>query len=155
LVNLLLEVGEFVRRFRTKSQFDDLSRASLDLLRVEIRGELAECEWVARPRDPWDANLRADIVERNESMQALRDAITVRKLLFQVLPELQGVELRVYRRSPREELELIVSGQVTPGEEPPKTVRSLAMRAKLLGLRFWMNEGVLEALDREECAVNS
>lgn len=153
LVNVLLEVGEFVRRFRASARYGDLSRARLELLRVEIRGSHAECDWMARPGDRWDAGLRNEIADRNASTQALRDAIGIRALLFRAMPELRSAELRVYRRRAGE-LELIVSGDVTPGLEPPKTVQSVAMRAKLLGLRFWMSEGILETLDREKYVVN-
>lgn len=153
LLNVLVELGEFVRRFRARARFGDLSRARLELLRVEIRGSHAECEWIARPSDRWDAGLAREIVGQNASMQALKDAIAVRALLFQAMPELRSAELRVFRRAAGE-MELIVSGEVTTGLEPPKTVKSVAMRAKLLGLRFWMSEGILETLDREKYAVN-
>lgn len=153
MLNVLVELGEFVRRFRASARFGDLSRARLELLRIEIRGGHAECDWLARPNDRWDADLRSEIAEQNASMQAVRDAIAVRALLFRALPELRSAEFRVFRRAAGE-MELIVSGEVTPGLEPPKTVKSVAMRAKLLGLRFWMSDGILETLDREKVAVN-
>jgi hypothetical protein len=151
----LCEIGDFVRRMRLQARFGDLSRAPLRLLRVQLSGRAAECDWIARSPDAWDAGLRPAVGQRNASIQTLRDAIAVRNLLFRVLPDLCSAAIRIYRRSPSERLELIVTGSVTRDERAPTTVRSLAMRAKLFGFRFWLDEGVLENLQPEEYAVNS
>jgi hypothetical protein len=92
---------------------------------------------------------------RLDRATALRDAIAVRNLLFRALPDLYSAAIRVYRRLPSERLELIVTGSVCRDERAPATVRSLAMRAKLFGFRFWLDEGVLECLQPEEYALNS
>ncbi|HWF38664.1 MAG TPA: hypothetical protein VG322_09100 [Candidatus Acidoferrales bacterium] len=154
LLNLLLELGEFVRRFRANVQFRDLSRAHLELLRVELKGSQAECEWMAQAADKWDAGLPRAIAERNASTQALRDALAVRELLFQVLPGLQSAALRVYRSGFGRKRELVISGEVTREETAPESVQSVAMRAKLLGLQFEMNEGILEELRQEVCEAH-
>jgi hypothetical protein len=49
---------------------------------------------------------------------------------------------------------LIITGTVTRGEEVPRNVPSTAMRAKLLGFQFWFQDGFLEAMPSEECAVS-
>ena len=151
----LLQFGEFVRRVRAHVQFGDLSRAPLGLLRMEWNGQAAECECVARQPDRWDADLPHRVGERHASIQALRDAIAVRGLLFRIFPDLFSAEIRVYRRAAGERLELIVAGNVSRDQRAPAAVRSLAMRAKLLGFHFWLDEGVLEELQPEEVAVNS
>ena len=155
LMRRICEVGDFVRRLRLQARFVELSRAPLQLLRVQLRGEHADCDWLARAPDLWDAELPPGVVERNVSMQALQDAITVRELLFRTLPGLQSAEIKVYRKTAGDEPQLIIAGIVTRKERPPKAVRSLAMRAKLLGLRFWLDEGILENLQPEAWAVNS
>jgi len=136
-----------------RARFGDLSRAPLTLLRVEVCGDTAECSWIARPSDPWDANLPSVVGKRNASLQAINDAMKVRDLLFSVLPSLYKAVVRVYRRSEGESLELIITGTVIKQERPPATVRSPAMRAKLFGYRFWLDNGVLEALESEESAA--
>jgi hypothetical protein len=155
LLRRLCEVGDFVRRLRVQARFGELSRAPLRLLRLQLRGEHADCDWLARASDVWDAELPPGIVERNVSTQALLDAITVRELLFRTLPGLQSAEIKVYRKTDCDEQQLVIAGIVARKERAPKTVRSLAMRAKLLGLRFWLDEGILRNLHPEPWAVNS
>ena len=149
MMSRLWEFGSFVRKFRMKIRYGDLSRAQLRLLRLQLRGDAAECDWLARPPDLWDSQLPASVGERNASQQALKDAIDVRDLLFSTLPDLNTAAFRVYRRSAGDEQELIIAGSVTREERVPFTVRSLAMRAKLLGFRFWMDDGILETLQAD------
>lgn len=150
----LSEIGWLVRTLRTQLRFGELSRAPLRLLRFELRGPVAECEWMARPPDLWDAGLPRHIAEHNASLQALEDALAVRKLLLYAMPDIQSAVLRIYRQSITEETELIITGEITR-DEPNLRVLSLAMRAKLCGFRFWLDEGVLETLQTECPALNA
>jgi hypothetical protein len=149
------EAACFVRKLRIRLRFGKLSRAPLKLLRLELRGNSAECEWMARPADPWDSFLPAGDGERNASLQALQDAMAVRELLFATLPDLQTATFRVYRESQEETSELIITGTLESNCEVASNVRSPAMRAKLFGFQFWMENGVLGALQSEEYAVTS
>ena len=104
---------------------------------------------MARPPDPWDADLPARVGKRKASLQALQDAIAVRDLLFGTLPDLSSALFRVYRESAGELAELIITGTVSREEHIPLNVSSLAMNAKLSGFRFRMADGILEAMQLE------
>jgi len=146
----LWEAADFVRRVRRQLRFGDLSRAPLRLLRLELRGDLAECEWMARPPDPWDVDLRAGVAQRNQTLQALQDALAVRELMFDMLSEVRRAKFRVYRQLANDSAELIITGTVAREDQPPLKVSSVAMRAKLCGFHFSLEEGVLKALPPKE-----
>jgi len=148
----LWEVGNFVRGLRSRMRFGNFSRSPLRLLRFELRGEKAECEWLARQPDPWDSTLQRLVREQQASLQALDDAIGMRDMLFFSIPDVNVADLRAYRQSAREPPHLIISGTVTR-EYPADSVKkvpSLVMRAKLYGLKFWMDNGVLVPLESVE-----
>jgi hypothetical protein len=146
-MNPFWEVADFVRGLRREMRFGEISRAPLRLLRLELSGESLACDWVARPADVWDESLSRLERERNVSEQVLRDAIRVRDLAFEALPQIESAALRAFRSSgAREPPELILSG--TAGREAPPVFRvsSLVMRAKLYGFQFEMEAGILQAL---------
>lgn len=141
--------SEFVRKVRYRMRFGELSRAPLKLLRVEVREHSAECEWLARASDPWDRDVPAETRGQNETFQALHDALTLRELLFSTIPEIRSAKVNVYRQTPWDLRELIITGAVSREDEPPPRVSSLVMRAKLYGLQFRLQDGVLGPLDRK------
>ena len=145
----LLEAADFVRNLRRRLRFGELSRAPLKLLRLELRGEEAECEWMARPADPWDSDLSPGVGERHASLQALEDCLAVRRLLFSAMPSISKAVFRVYRGAQTDRMELIVTGTVTREDQAAANVCSLAMRAQLCGLRFWLADGVLGRFQSE------
>lgn len=153
----LWDAADFLRKFRRQMRFGHLSRAPLRLLRFEVRGAIAECEWVARRADPWDADLSPSVRERNASSQALEDSLALREMLFAAVPGVSSAVFRVYRAAETIEAgagpELIIFGTVERDEQVAGNIRSLAMRAKLFGFRFWMDNGVLGTLRPGECAV--
>jgi len=151
----LWEAADFVRSLHRRMRFGELTRAPLKLLRLELRGDEAECEWMARPADPWDADLPPSVGEHHASLQALEDSLAVRNLLFYVMPTLSSAVFRVYRQAEGERAELIITGTVTREDQAAANVCSLAMRAKLCGLRFWLADGVLGTFQSEECAGSS
>ena len=148
-MNWLWGASDFVRKIRSRMRFGERSRAPLHLLRLELQGHTAQCDWLARLNDPWDMDLPQVVREQNETFQALRDAITVRHLLFASLPDIQTAEFRVYRQQPPKPPALIITGNVSRDDEPPPRLASLVMQAKLCGLRFSLAEGVFEPLNKE------
>ncbi len=153
----LWSVGTFLRKLRSRLRTGELSRAPLKLLRFQIQESKAECDWIARSPDPWDADIAATIREKNQTLQALRDALAIRQLLFRVMPEIKSARFRVYQYSAGVSQELIITGTVTREDEASPRISSLVMRAKLCGLHFSLSEGVLVPfhVERRELQVSS
>lgn len=147
----LWEVADFVRGLRREMRFGELSRAPLQLLRLELRENALACDWMRRPADPWDVDLRQPLRDRHESLQALADAIAVRDLAFETLPDLHTAVLRAFRPSAaREPPELIIVGSVHRDDPGFYQRASLVMRAKLSGFRFYLQGQRLESMPVEE-----
>jgi hypothetical protein len=146
----LWQAADLVRRMRRRLRFGGLSRAPLRLLRLELRDATAECEWMARPPDSWDADLPASEAQRNQTLQALQDALAVRELIFDALSEIRTAKFRVYRLSAMGSAELIITGEVSREDQGPFRVSSVVMRAKLCGFHFSLEDGVLEPLHIKE-----
>ena len=146
----LQQIADFVRGLRTHMRFGELSRAPLQLLRLQLEGETAEYDWIARPPDPWDAALPGRERDRNASLQALLDAMALREMLFCVLPGIRSAEFRAFRQSAREPPRVVIAGTVT--REAPAVLRvpSPAMRAKLYGFHFCLDDGVLRPQSSED-----
>jgi len=154
MVGQLSQIGYFIRAQRIQMRFGELSRAPLRLLRLELRGNSAECDLMCRPADEWDRDIPQRASDLNVSTQALQDAIAVRDLLFFALPGVDTASLRVFRESPSGEHQLVIAGTVAREQQTSRYVASVAMRAKLLGLQFWLEDGVLEVLRSEEYAMS-
>ena len=142
----LWDAADFVRKLRARLRFGSLSRANLKLLRFELTGDSAECDWIAREADPWDRDLENVVVRQNASIQALEDSLAMRELLFYAVPGISEARLHVYRQINRADIELIIEGVVSRDEPPNRNIRSLAMRAMLCGLHFRLDDGVLKAM---------
>lgn len=146
----LWEVADFIRGLRRELRFGELSRAPLRLLRFELREGTAECDWMLRPADDWDANLKISVRNHNESQQALADAIAVRNMLLDALPEVGKAILRGFRQPAREPPELAILGMVSRDMPDVQKVSSLVMRAKLFGFCFCLEDGLLRPLQQVE-----
>jgi hypothetical protein len=155
LVMRVCDIGEFFRALRVRMRFGELSRAPLRLLRIEVRGDGAECEWMARAADSWDDGLPNHVSECHVSMQALEDAIAVRELLLRTLPDVESAALRVFRLGVTGDPELVIIGTVAREERPIRYFHSVAMRAKLLGLQFWLEDGILGVIPQENLTAEA
>ncbi len=155
LVRQLFDIGYFVRALQVQMRFGELSRAPLRLLRLELEGDVVECDWMARAADEWDGDIPKQVNDKTMATQALQDAIAVRDLLFCSLPGIDSaLHFGLFRPPVEGEAELIITGLVTRDQEDPSHVPSVAMRAKLLGFRFWLEDGILEALRSEDCVMS-
>jgi hypothetical protein len=100
LAKRLWEVGLFARSLRVQMRYGDLTRAPLRMIRFQLKESVAECDWIARVPDPWDAGLRPEIGQRHASLQALKDAVDVRSLLFEMLPDVDAAHFCIYQGTP-------------------------------------------------------
>jgi len=150
MIKQFCDIRDIVLRLRLQLRYGRLSRAPLRLLRLEWRGDHVDCDWIARRYDAFDEDLPRRIAEGNETLQALEDAIVVRELLFTTLRDVSSARFRVYRESDDAARELIIAGTVTRSERFLYRVQSLAMRAKLCGFEFFLNEGRLMPLQVED-----
>jgi hypothetical protein len=118
LMKAVYEAAEFMWKLRMRMRFGELSRAPLQLLRFEIAAESATCEWLSRDADPWDRDTAPAIRDRNSTLQALRDAIALRQMLFSSIPEIREAKFRVYRRLESQKCALIITGLVSKRRLP-------------------------------------
>lgn len=146
-------IAEYLWRVRHQLRFGERSRLPLRLMRLELRENLAECEWIARPCDPWDVDLPARVREESATWQALRDALSVREMLFKSVPEVDSARFKVYRLQEGTEPQLIITGSVSRQDEPPPRMSSIVMQAKLCGFRFNLSDGALESLSTEPASL--
>jgi hypothetical protein len=145
---VLFDTADFLRRARRRLRYGDLSRSPLHLLRLEWKESWAECDWLMRPADPWESEWPAQLVEEHETLQALRDALGLRNLIFESFAGLNRAELRMFRTRGNHQPELMMTGSLRRSDEVLPRVGSIAMQAKLCGFRFSMAEGVLESMTR-------
>src|SRR5438132_13901328 len=88
------EVAGFVRATRRRLPFGECARAPIQIMRLELRGDFAECDWMTRPPDLWDSKIPLAARNESSSQQALADAMTLRHLLLGELPHIRSAALR-------------------------------------------------------------
>jgi hypothetical protein len=142
----LLETADFLGRARRQMRSGAYSREPLMLLRVEWKGDLVECDWLMRSVDPWDRDLPSHLARENQTLQALRDALNLRDIVFRSFPAVVNADLRMFRAAEDHHLELVMRGSTSRTNEVFYRVASVAMRAKLCGFHFTLAEGALKIL---------
>jgi hypothetical protein len=142
----LLETAHFLGKARHRMRSGAYSREPLMLLRVEWKGDLVECDWLMRSADPWDRDLPSHLVRENQTLQALRDALNLREIVFRSFPAVVNADLRMFRAAEDHHLELVMRGNTSRTNEVFYRVASVAMRAKLCGFHFTLAEGGLKSL---------
>ena len=105
-----------------------------------------ECDWLMRPSDPWDKDLPEHLAKENQTLQALRDAMSLREVIFESFPAVINAELRMFRADGEHRLELVMTGKVNRNNDVFERVASVAMRAKLCGFHFTLKAGEMETL---------
>jgi len=142
----LIEAGDFLERARRRLRYGTLSREPLRLLRLVWKEATVECDWLMRPADPWDNSLPKRIADEHQTLQALRDALSLRDLVFASFADVERADLRMFREEGENRFELMMTGTVSRSNEVMQRVPSVAMRAKLCGFHFTLAGGVLESM---------
>ena len=145
-MRVLTEIAKFLRRTRRQLRSGELSREPLQLLRVEWKGDLVECDWLMRPVDPWDEYLPPELATENQTLQAFRDALKLRAIIFRSFPAVGLAHLRMYRADENHCLQLVMTGSVNRWDEEFHRVPSVMMRAKMCGFRFTVADGAMRGL---------
>jgi hypothetical protein len=138
----------FVQSARKKMRAGEHSREPLKLIRLEWRPDCVECDWLMRPADPWDADLPPRFAREHETLQALRDALDLRRIIFRSFPSAINAQLRMFRRDADGQLELMMTSSVSRINEVLERVASVVMRARLCGFQFTLASGVLQRSSR-------
>src|SRR5260370_5259138 len=127
----LLHSAGFLDKVGRRLRFGSLSREPLLLLRFEWKGDSVECDWLMRSPDQWDKDLAANLAKENQTLQALRDALSLREVIFESFPAVINAELRMFRADAEHRLELVMTGKVNRYNDAFEPVASVAIRAKL------------------------
>ena len=145
-MRMLIDIARFLRRARRQLRSGELSREPLELLRLEWKDDVVECDWLMRPADAWDKYVPPHLAKENQTLQALRDALKLRAIIFRSFPAVGFAHLRMFRIERDHQLELVMTGSVTRWDEEFYRVPSVMMRAKMCGFRFTVAEGAIREL---------
>lgn len=143
----LFDAADLLCKVRRRLRFGTVSREPLRLLRLEWKGTSVECDWLMRPADPWDRLIPEHLAEEHETLESLRDALSLRDIVFETFPKIVRADLRMFRTESENRLELMMTGSVNRSDDVLRRVPSVAMRAKLCGFRFTLASGVLESMN--------
>lgn len=153
LTERFCDVSQFLFRLRVQMQYGQLSRAPLKLLRLEILPDMCVCDCMARAGDRWDDDLPDRMARRHVTLQALRDAIDLRALLYRAMPDAMSAHIRIFRDGDFGRRELIMVGNTHRNDQSAREVHSLTMRAKVLGFRFRVEDDSLRTISDDEYPV--
>ena len=84
------------------------------------------------------------MARENQTLQALRDAMSLREAIFESFPAVINAKLRMFRADSEHRLELMMTGKVNRYNDVFERVASVSMRAKLCGFNFTLNAGEME-----------
>jgi hypothetical protein len=139
-MRVLSEIADFLRQTRSQLRSGELSREPLQLLRVQWKGDVVECDWLMRPIDQWDKYVPPHLATENQTLQALRDALKLRQIIFRSFSAVSLAHLRMFRADESHRFELVLTGSVSRWDEEFHRVPSVMMRARMCGFRFTVAE---------------
>ncbi len=128
------------------------SRAGDEVLRLNRLTGRLQLEWQARDIHSWDRDTPPQRQAELFCEQAIRDTDVAIGRLFQMLPEIEAISVRVVE--PQDAKTVILSGTVVREDVfGPQLPSSPRMRLKMLGIRYHIVGGHLEPLN--DTSVNS
>lgn len=104
-----------------------------------------EIDWHARRIHPWDSDDPQDVKRESFVRQSLADTDAAIRRLFQMLPHVNTIKLRVL--DPESEAELIAGTVCRADASQPCHEISAGMRLRAYGIRFRSTGYTLEQLD--------
>ena len=115
----------------------------LDALELRDLHATMRVEWIARELHPWERARDPRVAGQLFAQQCLRDVDAAIARLFDQLPEVDALEIRVLR-----EVGGLVLFEGLVERHEPALVQHLSPRMKLksIGVRFHMSDGRLEPL---------
>jgi hypothetical protein len=117
-----------------------------DVLQLSKLSAQVQIEWRTRDIHPWHRHVPADRRAELFREQTLHDTDAAILRFFQVLPEIDAIDIRVLE--PHAPNRLILAGTVVRQDTlGSRSLPSPAMRLKMMGIRFHTREGHLEPMD--------
>ena len=117
-----------------------------DGLRLRKLSARLHLEWRTRDLHPWDERLPAARRAERFREQTLHDTDSAIARCFEMLPEVETIDIRVL--APRAPDRLLLAGTVTRADIAAlRRVASPGMRLRMLGVRCRLEDGRLEPLD--------
>jgi hypothetical protein len=119
---------------------------SNDRLRLCTLSARLRLEWQTRDVHPWDDDLPGDRQATRFCEQTLLDTETALVQCFEMLPQIEAIDLRVLE--PREPNRLLLAGTVERGDVMTAlALSSPAMRLRMLGVQCQIRDGRLEPIE--------
>lgn len=120
--------------------------APRDVPRLRKLSAQLRVEWCTRDIHPWDRSLPVDQQTERFRLQTLHDTDEAIVRFFDLLPEIEEIDLRVVE--PRAPNRLILAGVVArAAARATRHLLSPAMRLKMMGVRVRLDAGRLAPLD--------
>ena len=142
-------IGRFSRQFASTCGTESIRgcRSSYDVSKLYATSSNAN--GLCASPIPGTSTSRLGCRQEHITLQALRDALKMRELIFRAFPWVQSAELRTYRELQTDELVLMMTGSVQRETEVSPRIISLVMQAKLFGFRFSMDGEALIGIPGE------
>lgn len=153
IVRVLSRLSDFYTHHIFRQKIDralslhQRGEARRDGLRLESARTTLHIGWIARNVHPWDSTLPRERLEQLFAQQCLADTEAAVSRLFNEVPVLDAIEVKVRKDQGGPALML---GIVKRSEVGLCSSQSIAMKLRSLGLRFRLHNLRLEPIDASD-----